>query len=38
LLAWVNDTIEDDHEWPSLQVQEEVWNEQQRRKQRKLTK
>ena len=38
LLAWVNDTIEDDHEWPSLQVQEELWNEQQRRKQRKLTK
>jgi hypothetical protein len=38
LLAWVNDTIEDDHEWPSLQVQEEVWNEQQRRKQKKLTK
>jgi hypothetical protein len=38
LLAWVNGTIEDDHEWPSLQVQEEVWNEQQRRKQRKLTK
>ena len=34
LLAWVNDTIEDDHEWPSLQVQEELWNEQQR----KLTK
>ena len=40
LLAWVNDTIEDDHEWPCLEVQEEVWNRQQRikerRKQRKV--
>ena len=35
LLAWVNDTIEDDHDWPSLEVQEEVWNRQQRKKQRK---
>ena len=26
LLAWVDDSIEDDHEWPSLEVQEEVWN------------
>ena len=36
LLAWVNDTIEDDHDWPSLEVQEEVWNKQQRKKQRKV--
>ena len=40
LLAWVNDTIDDDHDWPSLEVQEEVWNRQQRikerRKQRKV--
>ena len=36
LLAWVNDTIEDDHEWPSLEVQEEVWNREQRKKQRKV--
>ena len=36
LLAWVNDTIEDDHDWPSLEVQEEVWNRQQRKKQRKV--
>ena len=40
LLAWVNDTIEDDHDWPCLEVQEEVWNRQQRikerRKQRKV--
>ena len=36
LLAWVNDTIEDDHEWPCLEVQEEVWNKQQRKKQRKV--
>ena len=36
LLAWVNDTIEDDHEWPCLEVQEEVWNRQQRKKQRKV--
>jgi hypothetical protein len=36
LLAWVNDTIEDDHEWPCLEVQEEVWNREQRKKQRKV--
>ena len=36
LLAWVNDTIEDAHDWPSLEVQEEVWNKQQRKKQRKV--
>ena len=36
LLAWVNDTIEDDHDWPSLEVQEEVWNREQRKKQRKV--
>ena len=36
LLAWVNDTIEDDHDWPSLEVQEEVWNKKQRKKQRKV--
>ena len=35
LLAWVNDTIEDDHDWPSLEVQEEVWNRQQRAKERR---
>tara|TARA_B100001059_G_C17838367_1_gene589959 strand:- start:3214 stop:3525 length:312 start_codon:yes stop_codon:yes gene_type:complete len=36
LLAWVDDSIEDDHEWPSLEVQEEVWNREQRIKQRKV--
>ena len=36
LLAWVNDTIKDEHDWPSLEVQEEVWNKQQRKKQRKV--
>ena len=36
LLAWVNDTIEDDHDWPSLEAQEEVWNRQQRIKKRKV--
>ena len=36
LLAWVNDTIEDDHDWPSLEVQEDVHNRKERIKKRKV--
>ena len=36
LLAWVNDTIEEEFDWPTLEVQEDVHNRKQRKKQRKV--
>ena len=36
LLAWADDSIEQEFDWPTLEVQEEVWNREQRKKQRKV--
>ena len=36
LMAWVDDSIEQEFDYPTLEVQEEVWNKQQRKKQRKV--